>query len=224
MVHVALPFGEVFFPPVSTATEDGLLMLGGGLSPPWLIEAYQRGIFPWPLLTEYGPMLAWFSPDPRAILELDDFHVSHRLARRIRSHRYRVTWNTCFAEVVAGCAEPRGGEAGTWITPQLAEAYQRLHTLGIAQSVEVWREDQLVGGLYGVVLGGFFSGESMFHRDRDASKIALAALVDRLRMGGCDLFDIQQWTPHLASLGACEISRDEYLRRLQRAISARSCL
>ena len=193
-------------------------MLGGGLTPEWLVAAYQRGVFPWPIETEFGPVLAWFSPDPRAIVELDSLHISRRLDRRLRSGRFRVSFNEAFADVVAGCAAPRSYEAGTWITEELAAAYQRIHTLGVAHSVEVWQDEQLVGGVYGVALGGFFSGESMFHRTRDASKIALVALVERLQQREFGLFDIQQWTPHMASMGAIEIPRRVYLKRLAAAL------
>ena len=193
-------------------------MLGGGLTPEWLSAAYRRGVFPWPIETEFGPVLAWFSPDPRAILELDALHISHRLHRRLRSGRFRVSFNEAFADVVAGCAAPRNYEDGTWITVELAAAYQRFHELGMAHSVEVWQDERLVGGVYGVALGGFFSGESMFHRTRDASKIALVALVEHLRRREFRLFDIQQTTPHMASLGATEVPRRVYVRRLAAAL------
>ncbi len=242
MVHVCLRPDRVYFPPVERATDDGLLMVGGGLTPQWLQAAYTQGIFPWPVGTDIGTVLAWFSPDPRAILELGSLHISRRLARRIRTGKYDVTLNTCFADVIAECAAPREAAneepdeedeacdeqddelSGTWITPELAEAYIELHRRGVAHSVEVWDRDALVGGLYGVAYGGFFSGESMFHRVRDASKIALAFLVSRLRERGFCLFDIQQFTPHMASLGAIEISRSEYLRRLKRALEIQASL
>jgi leucyl/phenylalanyl-tRNA--protein transferase len=188
------------------------------LTPDWLLEAYSHGIFPWPIATERGTILAWFSPDPRAILEFDHLHVSRRLRRRIRRGGYQLTRNADFRGVVAGCAEPRGPEGGSWITPELGAAYQRLHERGFAHSVEVWSEGHLVGGVYGVSLGGFFSGESMFHRQRDASKIALVHLVAHLRRRGYRLFDIQQWTPHMARMGASEIPRAEYLKRLGSAL------
>lgn len=218
MVHVWLPREGVQFPPVSQADQSGLLMLGGSLAPDWLAAAYRRGVFPWPIETEFGPVLAWFSPDPRAILEPGAMHVSRRLRRRLRSGCFRVSFNEAFADVISGCAAPRRREDGTWITTELAAAYLRIHELGMAHSVEVWQEDQLVGGVYGVALGGFFSGESMFHRTRDASKIALVALVERLQQRGFRLFDIQQWTPHMASLGAVEIPRRAYLQRLAAAL------
>jgi leucyl/phenylalanyl-tRNA--protein transferase len=194
-------------------------MLGGELTPEWLLEAYSRGIFPWPLVTGRGTVLAWFSPDPRAVLELDALVVSRRLRRRMRSGRYQVTRDQDFSGVVAGCAEPREADRMTWITPEIALAYQRLHELGFAHSVEIWCDERLVGGVYGVALGGAFSGESMFYRQRDASKLALVYLVEHLREGGFELFDIQQWTPHMGRMGAIEIPRTEYLRRLQHALT-----
>jgi leucyl/phenylalanyl-tRNA--protein transferase len=209
----------VYFPPITSADRYGLVRLGGSLSVPWLLEAYRRGIFPWPLVDGNLEVLAWWSPDPRAIIELDQLHVSRRLRRRIRSEQFRVTCDTRFTEVVAGCAAPRKEDAGTWITPALADAYQRIHELGYAHSVEVWQAQRLVGGVYGVALGGFFAGESMFHRLRDASKVALVYLVEHLRARGYQLFDIQQWTPHTGSLGAIEIPRREYIRRLEHALA-----
>jgi leucyl/phenylalanyl-tRNA--protein transferase len=205
------------FPAVETADADGLLMLGGELSPVWILEAYRQGIFPWPLSLEGVDLLAWFSPDPRAIFELDQLHISRRLRRRLRNGGYKVTTNRAFDRVMASCAAPREDEAGTWITPDLAIAYRRLHELGYAQSVEVWHREELVGGLYGVSIGGFFSGESMYHRHRDASKIAICHLVRHLDEQGFTLFDIQQSSLHCSMMGAIEIGRDEYLQRLRTA-------
>jgi leucyl/phenylalanyl-tRNA---protein transferase len=206
-----------WFPPIRKARADGLLLVGGGLSPAWLLAAYQRGIFPWPMVDGDLEVLAWFSPDPRAILELDSLHVSHRLARRLRSGEFQVTVDQAFAAVVEACSEPRAEGGGTWITASLAAAYCRLHELGHAHSIEVWHEAQLVGGVYGVAGGGFFAGESMFHRRRDASKVALVHLVQRLQQRGFVLFDVQQPSGHLQSLGARVIRRSEFLHRLQRA-------
>lgn len=193
-------------------------MAGGHLTEPWILEAYRRGIFPWPMVDQTRAFLAWFSPDPRAIVELDALHISRRLARRIRSSQFRVTCNRDFAAVVAGCAEPRREDGLTWITDEMARAYLRLQRRGFAHSIEVWEDEQLVGGLYGVALGGVFSGESMFSRRRDASKVALAHLVARLRECQFELFDIQQLTPHMSRMGATEISRHDYLQRLARAL------
>lgn len=214
---------RVHFPPLENASEDGLLMLGGELSPEWLLEAYRRGIFPWPISLHSGSgptkLLAWWSPDPRAVLELNEFHCSRRLTQRLRQRRFRVTCNQAFREVIVACAGPRKNDYGTWITPPLLEAYCRLHRRGHAHSIEIWNDDQLVGGVYGVSLGGMFAGESMFHRATDASKIALYYLVQHLQARGYVLFDIQQWTPHTGSLGAREIPRRQFLHRLRHALS-----
>lgn len=206
------------FPSVDLADTDGLLMLGGELNPVWILEAYRQGIFPWPLSLEGVDLLAWFSPDPRAMFELDQFHISRRLGRRLRNGGYAVTSNQAFDQVIAACAAPREDDSGTWITPQLKTAYQQLHELGYAHSVEVWHGDQLVGGLYGVGIGGLFSGESMYSRHRDASKIALCHLVRHLFQQGFRLFDIQQTSLHCSMMGAIEISRADYMQRLRRAL------
>lgn len=193
----------------------GLLAAGGDLEPGTILAAYRRGIFPWP---DRDGQLLWWSPDPRAILPLDRFHESRSLRRSRRTGGFRVTIDAAFARVVEGCADRA---EGSWITGELAHAYERLHRLGWARSIEVWREDALVGGLYGVAIGGFFAAESMFHRVTDASKVALAALVDELRAGGFALLDVQFRTPHLASLGVVEIRRAEYLLRLDAALRRR---
>jgi leucyl/phenylalanyl-tRNA--protein transferase len=208
-----------YFPPVHKARPDGLLMVGGRLTPPWLLAAYSRGIFPWPVVDDDREILAWFSPDPRAILKLDTLHVSRRLQRRMRSGEFQVSFNRNFAGVISACAAPRDAHGGTWITSTLAAAYQKLHELGHVHSVEVWHDSQLVGGVYGVALGGFFAGESMFHLRRDASKVALVSLVERLRQRGFSLFDVQQPTAHLVSLGAITIPRAAFLRRLKQALA-----
>ena len=209
----------IYFPPVTASLEGGLLRVGGQLTPDWLLAAYERGIFPWPVIEDEWEVLAWFSPDPRAVIELDGLHVSRRLARRIRSGQFQVTLNRDFAGVISGCMAPRRDDSGTWITPEIRSAYQRLHELGYAHSVEVWSETKLVGGLYGVALGGMFAGESMFHRERDASKVALFGLQSHLRQRGFTLFDIQQQTNHSKSMGAVEISRAEFLLRLHSALT-----
>jgi leucyl/phenylalanyl-tRNA--protein transferase len=206
------------FPPVWQASEGGLLMVGGLLTTDWLLTAYRQGIFPWPVYDGQTEILAWFSPDPRAILELDQLHVSRRLRRRLHSGQFQVTLDTDFRSVIAACAQARKPEEGTWITPHLAEAYIELHRLGIAHSVEVWQEGQLAGGVYGLSLGGFFAGESMFHRVRDASKVALVHLVRHLQSRGFVLFDVQQASPHLVRLGATEVPRHEFLARLKPAL------
>jgi leucyl/phenylalanyl-tRNA--protein transferase len=196
------------------ADADGLVGVGGDLSPPLLLEAYRRGIFPW--FDEDSPIL-WWSPDPRAIFEMDGLHVSRRLGRTVRSGRFTATVDRAFVEVMANCAH-RPSE-GVWITQEMIEAYTRLHEMGHAHSVEVWHEDQLAGGVYGVTSGGLFAGESMFARVRDASKVALVHLMERLRERGFQLFDVQFLNEHTASLGAIEIPRREYLARLRAAVA-----
>ncbi|MCA9230352.1 MAG: leucyl/phenylalanyl-tRNA--protein transferase [Planctomycetales bacterium] len=206
----------LFFPPPSEATPDGLVAVGGHLSPEWLLDAYRHGIFPWPVYDD-EPML-WWSPDPRAILPLDDMKISRRLRRTLRSGKFQVTCNQAFAQVLTGCATGPGREDGTWLTQQMLDAYTIMHQLGHAHSFETWYQDQLVGGVYGIAIGGFFAAESMFYRQRDASKVALASLVDHLNRRGYQLLDVQQWTPHTGRLGVIEISRDDYLDRLAAAV------
>ncbi len=194
-------------------------MVGGYLNAPWLLAAYRRGIFPWPICDEYHEILAWFSPDPRTVLDLGDLHISRRLGRRLRSGQFDVSFDRDFEAVIGACAAPRRADPLTWITPELSAAYQQLHRQGHAHSVEVWQGSRLVGGLYGLALGGFFSGESMFHLSRDASKVALVHLVQRLRQQGFALLDVQQASPHLARMGATEIPRREFLARLKPALN-----
>ncbi len=200
-------------PDPAEATPAGLLAAGGDLAPGTILAAYRAGIFPWP---DAAGTLLWWSPDPRAILPLDGMHVSRSLRRTQRRGDLRVTMDTTCPEVIAACADRPGG---TWITAPMHAAYTRLHELGWTHSLEVWREGTLVGGLYGVAIGGFFAAESMFHTARDASKLALAALVDHLRARGFVLLDVQLRTPHLESLGAVEIARSDYLTRLTAAIA-----
>ncbi len=208
-----------FFPPVEQASPEGLLALGGSLAPEWLLDAYQHGIFPWPF-DEDAP-IAWWSPDPRAVIELDAFHVSRRLRRTLRSGRFQVTCDRDFAGVIAGCAAAPGRVGRTWITPAMVDAYTELFERGHAHSVEAWRDGRLAGGVYGVAIGGIFAAESKFYRSRDGSKVALAHLVAHLRARGYRLLDIQQLTPHTARLGAIEVPRDAYLRRLAEAVALR---
>jgi leucyl/phenylalanyl-tRNA--protein transferase len=183
-----------------------------------LLDAYQHGIFPWPMWDGDLPML-WWSPDPRGVIEFDRFHVSRRLARTIRSGQFRVTSDEDFAGVLRGCATARGRRGSTWLTDEMMQAYQELHRLGHAHSVEVWLDGRLAGGIYGVTIGGLFAGESMFHRVRDASKVALASLVEHVEAQGFRLFDIQQINPHTRSMGGSEIPRRVYLRRLSDVVS-----
>jgi leucyl/phenylalanyl-tRNA---protein transferase len=202
------------FPDPRHGPGDEPLAWGGDLEPETLLDAYTHGIFPWP--DDHG-RLWWWSPDPRAVIPLDGLRISRSLRATLRAGRFTCTQDQAFGAVVAGCAD-RAGE-GTWILPAMAAAYERLHARGVAHSVEVWDTQRtLVGGLYGLALGSAFMGESMFHRARDASKIALVHLVGRLRVWGFTLLDAQLPTPHLASLGAVEISRDDYLDRLAAAL------
>ncbi|MDF1564243.1 MAG: leucyl/phenylalanyl-tRNA--protein transferase [Deltaproteobacteria bacterium] len=206
---------EPVFPPADLADPSGLLAVGGDLSLERLVAAYAAGIFPW--YSEGEPIL-WHSPDPRFVLELDDLRVSRSLRKSRRRHE--VTFDTAFRQVIDACASvPRPGQGGTWITREMREAYIGLHDHGLAHSVEAWREGELVGGIYGVSLGAAFFGESMFHRRRDASKVALWALVERLREWSFELLDCQVYTPHLASLGACEWPRARFLEVLEGALS-----
>jgi leucyl/phenylalanyl-tRNA--protein transferase len=211
-VSTILPKSK-FFPPAEMAEPEGVVLFGGKLTPEWLLDAYAHGIFPWPIF-DGTDIMVWWSPDPRAVFELDQFHVSRRLARTCRSGPFTVTCDRDFAGVLQGCATAGDRLQNTWLTPPMIEAYTRLHQLGHAHSIEVWSAGELVGGTYGIALGGLFAGESMFHRVRDASKVALVHLVHHLRVRGYTLFDIQQCTPHTVSLGAIEIARDDYLRRL----------
>ena len=201
-------------PAAESADEGGLVGVGADLEPGTLLAAYRRGLFPMPL-SGRGP-IGWWSPDPRGVLPLDELRVTRSLRRSMRRYELRV--DTAFDAVVEACADP--GRDGGWITPEFRGAYRRLHDLGWAHSVEAWDpgSGELSGGLYGVAVAGLFAGESMFHRDRDASKVALVGLVERLRASGAVLLDVQWLTPHLASLGARELPRSEYLRRLHEAI------
>ena len=201
------------FPNPSLADPDGLLAVGGNLEPETLLSAYQQGIFPW--FDEDTPIL-WWSPDPRAILEFDNLYISKRLARTIRTNKFQVTFNQDFDAVVQGCTYRP--EEGTWITPEVANAYGEFHRRGHAHSVEVWQQGILVGGLYGVAIGALFAGESMFSTVSDASKVALVALVSRLKEKGYQLFDLQIINEHTSMMGATEIRRDDYLARVKLAI------
>ncbi len=197
------------------ADPEGPVAVGADLEPATLLAAYRTGVFPMPL--RRGRVLAWWSPDPRGVLPLDELRVSTSLRRSVRHHT--TTVDTAFDEVIAACADPK--RPGGWIDRRIRRAYTELHRLGWAHSVEAWTEDgRLAGGLYGVAVGGLFAGESMFHRERDGSKVALVALVDLLREGDARLLDVQWTTPHLRSLGARDIPRAEYLARLADAVDA----
>ena len=203
------------FPPVEAATPDGVVAIGGDLRPERLLEAYGRGIFPWP---HDGLPLLWFSPDPRMVLEPSKLRVSRSLRARMRRGDFEVRFDTAFRQVMEGCAgAERPGQSGTWITPQMVDAYCELHAKGYAHSAEAWQDGELVGGLYGVSLGRAFFGESMFTRTTDASKVAFASLVQRLDATGFTLIDCQMHTEHLARFGAALWTRARYLETLSRA-------
>jgi leucyl/phenylalanyl-tRNA--protein transferase len=207
---------EPLFPPASEAEPNGLLAVGGDLSSERLLAAYAAGIFPW--YEDPQPIL-WFSPDPRWLLLPGEMHVSRRLARTLRGRRFEVTLDSAFDRVLAGCAgAARAGAQGTWITPAMRVAYQELFELGFAHSAEAWEKGELVGGVYGVSLGGGFFGESMFTLRPDASKVALVTLVRQLAAWGFDFLDCQVHTPHLERLGARGWPRDAFLRALQKAL------
>lgn len=204
------------FPDPAHADEDGLLAVGGDLSPQRLLMAYGQGIFPW--YSENAPIL-WWSPDPRLILEPSRIHVPRRLERILRQGRFTFTLDTAFERVICLCADtPRRGAHGTWIVPEMLAAYCSLHELGFAHSVEAWSGGELVGGLYGVAMGGAFFGESMFYREPDASKAALATLMRALDRAGFTLFDCQQTTAHMLRFGGFEVPRVEFLSRLRAAL------
>ncbi|NML63983.1 leucyl/phenylalanyl-tRNA--protein transferase [Hymenobacter sp. RP-2-7] len=202
------------FPPPTAARDDldGLLLLGGEPTVENLLAAYSRGIFPWPI---EGLPLPWFCPPRRGILRFSGLHVGRSLARARRQSPWRISFDEDFRAVMRACqAQPRPGQDGTWITPQLLRGYTALHAAGYAHSVEVWDGPELVGGLYGVAVLGVFAGESMFHHHPNASKLAVLALAEHLRARGASWFDIQQLTPHMAALGAEEVSRAEFLHLL----------
>ena len=195
--------------------DSGLVATGGSLDPDTLITAYRAGIFPW----SSDPVISWWSPDPRAIFDLDGWRPHRSTARSVRRAGWRFTVDGDFAGVMRACAAPSSDRPSTWITPDFERSYRELNRRGLAHSIEVWDENEMVGGLYGVTLGGFFGGESMFHRATDASKAAVGFLIERLRAGGFVLCDAQVPTPHLARLGAIEIPRADYLARLRRALA-----
>ncbi|MCU0449044.1 MAG: leucyl/phenylalanyl-tRNA--protein transferase [Bernardetiaceae bacterium] len=197
------------FPPLATATEDGLLAFGGDLRPERLLASYARGIFPW---YSPGSPILWWCPDPRFVLWPADLRVSKSTAQLIRNQRFKVTVNRDFRAVIAACQKtPRPGQNGTWLTPEMVEAYATLHAQGYAHSVEVWQADQLVGGLYGLILGRCFFGESMFAHVSNASKVGFITLVRHLEAQGFKLIDCQVYTEHLASLGATMMPREAFL-------------
>lgn len=198
------------FPPVETSSPEGIVGMGADLEPGTLLAAYRNGIFPMPLQGD----VAWWSPDPRAVIPLENWQPSGSLRKSIR--RYSTTVDQAFRDVMLHCADPDRPHG--WITDEFVEAYVRLHELGWAHSFEVWHDGTLVGGLYGVSSGGLFAGESMFHLKRDASKVAMDRVVSWMTEHGKSLFDVQWLTPHLESLGAVEMGREEYMERLDRVL------
>jgi len=204
---------EIEFPPAEDTTADGLLAVGGDLQPERLLLAYRRGIFPWPW--DADAEMLWWCPDPRFVLYPHELRVSKSLEQRMGSERFEVRFDTAFEDVIRGCATAaRPDDPGTWITDELAEAYVKLHAMGFAHCAESWRDGELVGGLYGVALGAAFFGESMFHTEPDASKVAFATLVRALGRANCGFVDCQLPTGHLARLGARPIRRRQFLHEL----------
>ena len=201
------------FPDPAKADPEGLVAVGGEMSVKRLLLAYRSGIFPWTVRP-----ITWWSPDPRGIIELDEFRVPRSLGRLMRKQPFIVTVNRAFRRVMEACAAPAAGRDTTWITAEFIEAYTRLHVQGHAHSIECWKQNELVGGIYGVAVGGLFAAESMFHRVSNASKVALCALVDRLRERSFQLLDVQMVTPATEPLGAIALPRAEYLRRLKKAV------
>lgn len=205
------PGSPLSFPDPNDSDDEGLLAVGGDLSPERLLFAYESGVFPW---YSAGVPPLWWSPNPRALMDREHLHVSRSLRRTLRHGPFEVTFDTAFADVIAACASNRDG--GTWILPEMMLAYTRLHQLGHAHSFEVWHDGCLAGGLYGVRRGALFAAESMFHVVTDASKVALVVCIDTLFRAGLQCFDVQFVTEHLASLGAYEVSRTEYLALVHR--------
>lgn len=201
------------FPPVEGASPEGILAFGGDLSPERLILAYQNGIFPW---YNEGEPIIWYSPDPRMVLFLDELKVSKSMARLLRKNEFKITTNQDFRQVIENCQHaPRKDQFGTWITDEMKEAYIRLNQLGVAKSVEVWKGSELAGGLYGIDLGHVFCGESMFSKISNTSKLAFIYLVRALSKKNYRLIDCQVYNEHLESLGAREISREDFIQILQ---------
>ena len=211
---IAILTNEIRFPDPRGADDEGLVAIGGDMSAARLLAAYRSGIFPWTV-----DPITWWSPNPRAIFEFEQFHVSRSFQRAMRNGGFTITVDKVFREVMRECARPAPGRRSTWITPEFVEAYCELHRIGHAHSLECWQKERLVGGIYGVSINAFFAGESMFHRVNDASKVALFHLIQHLRQKRFLLFDIQMLTPITKQLGGVEIPRDDYLQRLQTAVT-----
>jgi len=219
MLTYIQPFDEFeSFPPLEKAMTypNGLLAIGGDLSAPRLLHAYRRGIFPW---FSENEMIHWWSPDPRMVLYPAEFHISRSLKKSIRKNDFYYSMDRAFEEVIQACAEPRKSQQGTWITKEMQQAYIRLHKMGKAHSVEIWKDSQLVGGLYGIAIGRVFFGESMFSRVTDASKAAFLSLTRILDESGFELIDCQVYSEHLETLGAREIDRKFFEKLLQQYCS-----
>ena len=208
---------ETQFPSPDSASDEGLVAVGGEITTKRVLSAYRQGIFPW--YSEDQPVL-WWSPEPRAILCPDDIKISRSLKKTLRHNNFSFTADTAFSEVIKACAGPRihSPSGGTWITDEMMSTYNRLHQLGYGHSIEVWKDEKLVGGLYGLSLGSAFFGESMFSHQTDASKLALVYLAEFSKSNGIDFIDCQLPTDHLASMGAVNISRKEYLKMLKNAL------
>jgi leucyl/phenylalanyl-tRNA--protein transferase len=206
-------FEELFFPPVSESDDEGILAIGGDLSTDRLQLAYNSGIFPW--FNEGEPIL-WWAPDPRMVLFFDELIVSKSMRKILKSNQFKVTFNQNFAAVISNCQKiKRDGQNGTWISNEMIDAYCQLNAQGTAKSVEVWQDEVLVGGLYGIDLGTIFCGESMFSKVSNASKVAFIALVEHLKKENYKLLDCQVYNPHLESLGCREIDREEFMSILE---------
>ena len=210
------------FPPVISALDEpnGLLAAGGDLSPERIQSAYQQGIFPW---FEQDQPILWWCPNPRSVIYPHQFKASRSLSKTIRKNRYQITFDTAFDDVIRACAEARSGQADTWITDDMINAYNQLHKLGVAHSIESWSDGQLVGGLYGLAIGQVFFGESMFSRSTDASKVAFATMVNWLKSWDYTLIDCQVSNPHLTSLGAVELPRDQFIKELGQRVVQTPC-
>jgi leucyl/phenylalanyl-tRNA---protein transferase len=215
-VSIAVLNRTLQFPDPHGANSQGLVAIGGDLSVERLLLAYRSGIFPWTVAP-----ISWWSPDPRAVLEHDQLHVPDSLKKILRKGVFKVTMDRAFAQVIENCAARVPGRQDTWITPEFIEAYTQLHEQGYAHSIECWQGGELAGGIYGVAIGGFFAGESMFHRVSNASKVALCHLVEHLRKRKFALLDIQMLTPVTRQMGGTTISRSEYLGRLAEAVEMR---
>jgi len=210
---------QIIFPPVEFAEESGILAIDGDLSPARLIEAYRNGIFPW--YSDDDPII-WWSPDPRFVLFPDEIYISKTMRQVLKRKTFSITYDTCFTDVISECRNPRKDDDGTWITDEMIDAYSRLHDMGVAHSVEAWKDGTLAGGLYGISLGGCFFGESMFTKESNASKAALITLACKLKELNFSLIDCQVFTEHLKSMGAREIPRSDFIAKINESLNQRT--